>query len=202
LIDGQEIGNVSVALDMKTDEIHVQGASVMLGYYHNSIATEEVLKQTFVENAQYQLIPEPYSIFSTGDLGQYDWNTYPGEPQPRIVMKERLGDDFKLSQGEKISGKTLADLEQEIRRIKGVKEVIVCGANKPYLVALIFPESSPNPEILELEARLYQALPTIGEGLKKVKRFTVMTEGEDLLVNLKPKRKEIIKRFAEIIAKL
>ncbi|MDO8495815.1 MAG: AMP-binding protein [bacterium] len=189
LIDGKEIGDVNATINLRTNEIQIQGPNVMSGYYHNTTATEAVL-----------LTNEPHPLYRTGDLGELDWSTHHKEDQPRILINGRIGDDIRLSQGESITADTINDLEQEIRRIAGVREVIVCGASKPYLVALIFPEHNETEEIQELERQLFQTLPGIGEGLKRVKKFEVVKGAEDLLVNLKPKRKAIIRRFEKNIA--
>lgn len=176
MLNGKVLGKASVILG-KDEEILVAGPSVMLGYFNNSEATNKVL-----ENGS----------FHTGDAGVMD-------AEGKVFYGGRLGDSFKLAQGEYISSEKIEELENETRKIKGVSEAIVCGDGKPGLLAIIF---SANPS-LELEKRLASEVPKIGQGIYNIKKFMVADPKElELTPTLKVKRRAMLKKFENEINSL
>lgn len=85
-------------------EICIKGDIVMLGYYNNPKATEEVIKDGF---------------FKTGDIGKLDKDNF-------LYVTGRIKNLIILSNGENIAAE---ELEKKILDIQYVKEAIVYGEN-------------------------------------------------------------------------
>lgn len=163
-INGKPIGNTFVARG-EDDEILVSGPNVMLGYFNNPEATAKVLKN---------------GVFHTGDVGLW-------QNPNQVYYGGRLSDSFKLTQGEYVSPEKIDELENEVKKISGAEEAIICGDGKPYLVALIF-TSKPAAELRNITK--------VGQGIYNVKKFLVVDPKElELTPTLKVKRKKMIKKF-------
>ena len=93
--------------------IHVKGPNVMLGYYKNQKATDEVLKEGWM---------------NTGDLGYF--------VNENLKVTGRIGDNIKLSNGEMINPQRIESLLSENNLI-GIPVVIGRGWKSP--AALIMP---------------------------------------------------------------
>ena len=113
---GKPIPGVSVRI-ANDDEIQVKGPNVMVEYYNNDEANENI----FTEDGWYR----------TGDVGEIM------ETGLKLVSrKDRI---FKLSNGEKV---VPTDLEKVIQlKCHYVQHVIISGSGKDYPVALIFPNN-------------------------------------------------------------
>jgi len=95
------------------EEIIVKGDNVMMGYYNNQDATDEVLTDGW---------------YHTGDLGMLDKKGF-------LHITGRKKNLIILSNGENVSPEVI---EQEIMRYDGIEEVVVYGV-KGHLVAEIYP---------------------------------------------------------------
>ena len=168
IIDGKIIGDLQLFFG-KDDEIILSGDCVMMGYY----------KDTATDTNHYH----------TGDEGLWE--------NGRTYCQGRIGDSFKLSQGEFVSASKVELLESEIKKIEGVEEAIVCGNGKPYPIALIF----HSQDLKNMQTRLDELVPNIGLGLYKIGRFILSDTSslEYTLGTLKLKRKAVIKKFQEKI---
>lgn len=117
---GKPIPGVSIRI-AEDDEIQVKGPNVMVGYYKNNEANQDI----FTSDGWYR----------TGDVGEI---TPTG--LKLISRKDRI---FKLSNGEKVIP---SDLEKAIElKCHYVQYAIVAGSGKEHPVALIF----PNKKLLE-----------------------------------------------------
>ncbi len=169
-INGKILGEIKVSKG-EEDEIMVEGPNVMLGYYKK------------------QKQEGPYH---TGDVGTW-------EDDGRIFYAGRLNDGFKNAQGEFISPEKIEELEETVRKIEGIDEVIICGADKPYNIALIF-SSKPSEE---LHKKIKAEITKIGQGMYRIRKFLLISSEElEFTPTLKIKRKKILKKFQQDIDKL
>merc|ERR1712157_282628 len=92
-----------------------------MGYYKNKEATEEVMS----------LAPDGKSrLFHTGDLGKMT-------PEGWVKVTGRLKEQYKLENGKYVCP---TPIEEAISMSRFVMQVVLCGANRPYNVALIVPD--------------------------------------------------------------
>eukprot|EP01083_Nonionella_stella_P107270 310550_1 len=101
-------------------EICCYGPNVMRGYYKNVEATEEVMS------------PGPYGerLFHTGDLGRMTEDGW-------LAVTGRLKEQYKLENGKYVCP---TPIEEAIGMSRFISQVVLCGANRPYNVALIVPD--------------------------------------------------------------
>ena len=93
--------------------IKVKGNQIMKGYYND----DEKTKEAFDDNG--------YLI--TGDLGYLTKDNY-------LYFKGRQKDVAVLNNGKNIN---LNKLENACNNSKFIKQIVVCGQDKPYLTALV-----------------------------------------------------------------
>ncbi|OGM98251.1 MAG: hypothetical protein A2915_03995 [Candidatus Yanofskybacteria bacterium RIFCSPLOWO2_01_FULL_41_34] len=169
-INGKILGDARVYLG-EENEILVEGPNVMMGYYKR---------------------PKQEGPYHTGDVGTIG-------QEENIHYNGRLGDGFKNSQGEFISPGKVEELEEAVRKIDGVEETIVCGADKPYNIALVF-SSRPSEELrCKLEAEITQ----IGQGMYRIRKILLLNSAElEFTPTLKIKKKAMLKKFEKEINEL
>ena len=145
-----KIGSVGkpVYCEVKTVdcEIAVKGDNVMLGYYKNDEATNEVIKDGW---------------FYTGDLGYFDEEGY-------LFITGRSKNVIILDNGKNIYPE---ELEEKIIVIDGVKDVFVYG-DKGRLCALVLPA---NPGDKEKKKAIETAIKKINEALPGYKKITFIS---------------------------
>ncbi|MBP5493918.1 MAG: AMP-binding protein [Lachnospiraceae bacterium] len=145
-----KIGSVGkpVYCEVKTVdcEIAVKGDNVMLGYYKNEEATNEVIKDGW---------------FYTGDLGYFDEDGY-------LFITGRSKNVIILDNGKNIYPE---ELEEKIMVIDGVKDVFVYG-DKGRLCALVLPA---NPGDKEKKKAIETAIKKINEALPGYKKITFIS---------------------------
>lgn len=127
---GRAIGGVTVHIvdedgnevpKGKEGEICCVGPNVMHGYYNNQEATDEVIT----------LCPEGKNrMFHTGDLGRMGEDGY-------VKVTGRLKEQYKLENGKYV---VPTPIEEAIGMSRYIAQVVLCGANRPYNVALLVPE--------------------------------------------------------------
>ena len=127
-------------------EIAVKGDNVMLGYYKNEEATQEVLKDGW---------------FYTGDLGYFDEEGY-------LFITGRSKNVIILDNGKNIYPE---ELEEKIMVVDGVKDVFVYG-DKGRLCALVLPA---NPGDKEKKKAIETAIKKINEALPGYKKITFIS---------------------------
>mmetsp|Transcript_3418 Transcript_3418/g.5059 ORF Transcript_3418/g.5059 Transcript_3418/m.5059 type:complete len:738 (+) Transcript_3418:49-2262(+) len=114
-----ESGNV---LPPGTDgEICCYGPSVMRGYYNKPEETSEVIS----------VAPDGVSrMFHTGDMGQMAADGF-------VKITGRIKEQYKLENGKYV---VPSPIEEAISMSRFIRQVVVCGSNRPYNVCLIVPE--------------------------------------------------------------
>jgi long-chain acyl-CoA synthetase len=147
-------------------EICCYGPNVMRGYYKNPKATEEVIS----------LAPDGKSrLFHTGDLGRLSDDGW-------LKVTGRLKEQYKLENGKYVCP---TPIEEAISMSRFVMQVVLCGANREYNVALIVPDWTAIRSELQLDESLDEeslvndervrslVKNDIAEKCKKLKKFEV-----------------------------
>ena len=119
---GRPVPGVEVRIDTaygdngRDGEIQVLGPNVMSGYYNRPEETAAVFTAD--------------GWFRTGDLGHFDSDGF-------LVITGRIKELYKLQNGKYISP---APLEEQLKLSPWIANVAVCGAGRPYNVALVVPD--------------------------------------------------------------
>lgn len=201
------VGSIMPNLEVKigeNDEILVKGATVMKEYYNKPQETAEA----FTEDG----------FFKTGDAGELlHGNT--------IVLKERIKDLFKTSNGKYIAPQAIEIL---ISGDKFIDMITVIGDEVKFVSALIIPnyevlkqwadehpevEYSTTEELLEnkiVNAMIASRIEMHQADLapyEKIKKFTLLPEpftmeAGELTNTLKIKRRFVTEKYKDVIAKM
>jgi long-chain acyl-CoA synthetase len=201
---GIRIGTVGTVIDRvevkiaEDGEILVKGPNVMMGYYNNSQATNEV-----IDNEGW---------FHTGDIGIFQENVF-------LKITDRKKEIFKTSGGKYIAPQAM---ENKFKESRFIEQIIVIGENEKFPAAFIVPcfafikewalrhgmdfskesnESiSKNSQVfsrIQKEVDLYNNEFGNWEQIKKFvllpKEFTI--DGDELTPTLKFKRKKILAKY-------
>ena len=113
---GQALGNIDVKLG-DNDELLIKGPTVMLGYWGNEKATNEVI--------------DTDGYFHTGDKASIKNN--------HIYITGRIKDIIVMSNGEKVSP---SDLELAISSDPLFEQIVVIGEARPFLTAILTMEEA------------------------------------------------------------
>lgn len=197
LIEGVE---VQIAED---GEIWVKGPNVMMGYYKNPEATQEVMTED--------------GWFKTGDIGEFRETKY-------LKITDRKKEIFKTSGGKYIVPQAIENTFKESRFIE---QIMVIGENEKFPAALIVPnfsfirdclkrDQSPleNKSQAELAADSWlidkiqeevTALNVRFGSWEQIKKFELLSkefsvDGGELTPTLKLKRKKIMEKYALEVA--
>ena len=160
-------------------EILIKGENVMLGYWNLKEDTEKVIKNGWLH---------------TGDIGELDKNNY-------LKITDRKKDIIVNLGGDNISP---SKIENILCLNENIKQSLVYGDKKNYLVALIVTEKEINYE------KIKEILENINKNLtlvEKIKKFVLINEeftinNGMLTPTLKLKRKEIIKNYKQQLENL
>ncbi len=163
----------------KDGEILVKGENVMLGYWNKKVETDEVLIDGWLH---------------TGDIGEFT-------KEGNLKITDRKKEIIVNLGGDNISPSKIENL---LCLNEKVKQSLVYGDKKTYLVALIVTDNEKNrSEINSYIENLNKNLQTI-EKVKKIKlineEFTI--ENGMLTPTLKLKRKKILEKYKEDLEKL
>jgi len=163
----------------KDGEILVKGENVMLGYWNQKEATEEVIKNEWLH---------------TGDIGEIDDNGF-------LKITDRKKDIIVNLGGDNISP---SKIENFLSLNELIKQSFVYGDKKNYLVALIVVEKETNKENIKLIIENINKNLTL---IEKIKKFVLINEeftisNGMLTPTLKLKRKEIIKNYKQQLENL
>ncbi len=184
-------------------EILVRGPCVMMGYYKNPEATRAAIS--------------PEGWFATGDIGRLDKDGY-------LTITDRKREILKTAGGKMVAP---APIENALKTSPYIQNAALVGDKRRFIAALIVPNfanlqalarekslplSSPaeaasqawvhkliEQEIARLTANLAQ--------YETIKRFALLErdftfDGGELTYTLKLKRREIEKRYADVIERL
>ncbi len=160
-------------------EILVKGENVMLGYWNKKDETNEVLKEGWLH---------------TGDIGEFT-------KEGNLKITDRKKEIIVNSGGDNISPSKIENL---LCLNEKIKQSLVYGDKKTYLVALIVSDNEENRTEINLYIEnLNKNLQSI-EKIKKIKlikeEFTI--ENGMLTPTLKLKRKKILEKYKEDLDKL
>ncbi|MBM4159015.1 MAG: long-chain fatty acid--CoA ligase [Ignavibacteria bacterium] len=198
---GKPLDGVEVKI-ARDGEILVKGELVMKGYYND----EEETKRTIVDGWLH-----------TGDLGKID-------EEGHIIITDRKKSLFKSSGGKYIAPAHIEDL---IKTIPYIDQVLIIGNERMYVTALIVPDKDElisvakktgiaednyllllkNKKILE---KIENDINEIQKNLalhEKVRKFTLIEkpfsiENGELTPTLKIKRKFVEEQYADLIEKM
>ena len=160
-------------------EILVKGENVMLGYWNKKDETNEVIKEGWLH---------------TGDIGEFT-------KEGNLKITDRKKEIIVNLGGDNISPSKIENL---LCLNEKIKQSLVYGDKKTYLVALIVSDNEENKEEINLYIEnLNKNLQSI-EKVKKIKlikeEFTI--ENGMLTPTLKLKRKKILEKYKEDLEKL
>ncbi len=160
-------------------EILVKGENVMLGYWNKKDETNEVIKEGWLH---------------TGDIGEFT-------KEGNLKITDRKKEIIVNLGGDNISPSKIENL---LCLNEKIKQSLVYGDKKTYLVALIVSDNEKNRSEINLYIEnLNKNLQTI-EKVKKIKlikdEFTI--ENGMLTPTLKLKRKKILEKYKEDLEKL
>jgi len=194
LIDGVQ---VKIASD---GEILVKGPNVMMGYYNNVEATNEVM-----DNEGW---------FHTGDIGEFQEGKF-------LKITDRKKEIFKTSGGKYIVPQAM---ENRFKQSRFIEQIMVIGEGEKFPAAFVVPnfafakewahrhglhfESKSNEEIINENVfieRMNEEIAEINQGFgnwEQVKKIALLPEeftinGGELTPTLKLKRKKILEKYQE-----
>jgi long-chain acyl-CoA synthetase len=162
-------------------EILIKGENVMLGYWNNKLATNDVIKNGWLH---------------TGDVGHFE-NGY-------LKITDRKKDILITPGGDNISP---VKIENDLIKITFIDQALVYGDNKPYLVALLIlskdKKTLENEIILNEVEKVNKSLAKI----EKIKKFFIIKEqftieNGMMTPTLKLKRYKIIQKYKSEFEKL
>ena len=208
---GVPIEGVEVRLDHRPGmaegegEIWAKGPNVMMGYYKRPDITAETVENGWLK---------------TGDVGtfvEYKGNKY-------LKITDRVKELFKTSGGKYIAPQ---QLENKMKEIPYVEQIMAVGENRNFVSALIVPnflnlsewatkhgiagksntELVKNPEVLKLfRDAIDEKNKNFGQW-ETIKKFELMEkewsiEGGELTPTMKVKRKVVLDKYKETIEKI
>jgi long-chain acyl-CoA synthetase len=153
---GKPLGGVEIKLDAQdggdVGEIVARGSNVMVGYYHNQTATDEVLKEGWLH---------------TGDLGRFD-------SDGRLFIVGRAKDVIVDSGGNNIY---IDELEEVYGHSAYLKELAVVGlkvAQGEQVAALVVPQYAKGESRRAVEERLREHFEKVSAGLNPHSRIRIL----------------------------
>lgn len=186
-------------------EICCVGPNVMKGYYRNQEATDEVIS----------VGPDGKSrMFHTGDVGQQDEEGF-------VRVTGRIKEQYKLENGKYV---VPTPIEEAIGMSRFILQVVLCGANRPYNVALLAPdwgiirkefdidENVPEEELANDERVKELIDAEIHDSCYKMKKFEVPTKwafiapctvaNSMLTAKMSIRRHKVMQTYADLISHL
>ncbi len=198
---GKPLEKVEVKL-AEDGELLLKGPMVMQGYYKNDEATRETFEDGWLK---------------TGDIATIDKDGF-------VYIVDRKKEIIVTAGGKNIAPQPI---ENDLRLDKYISQAIVFGDRKPYLVALLTPnierlidftreekinyldidELVKHDKIKALYRARIDALNKNYPPYKTIKHFALIArefsvEGGEVTPTLKLKRKEIYKKYGEIVEEL
>ena len=189
--------------DEKCGEIVITSDCVMKGYYNDPVATAAAIDEK--------------GRLHTGDMGYVDEDGF-------LWITGRVKEQYKLENGKYV---VPTALEEKINNSTQIDLSVVFGSGKPCNVVLIRPsdeciqkfraenhlenatreELEENPKLRELISEEIQMMTADFRGYEKPQKFAITLEDFTIQSGLmtpalKIKRREVEKRFADVLAKL
>ncbi|SMF80170.1 AMP-dependent synthetase/ligase [Candidatus Pelagibacter sp. HIMB1321] len=162
-------------------EILVKGENVMLGYWNNTLETNNVIKNGWLH---------------TGDIGILE--------DGFLKITDRKKDILITPGGDNISP---VKIEGELTKIEFIEQALVYGDNKPFLVALIVVNNNfKNIDNKIIEAEIEKINKQLSK-IEKIKKFFIIDnqfsiENGYMTPTLKLKRFKIIKEYKKELENL
>jgi long-chain acyl-CoA synthetase len=162
-------------------EILVKGENVMLGYWNNTLETNNVIKNGWLH---------------TGDIGILE--------DGFLKITDRKKDILITPGGDNISP---VKIESELTKIEFIEQALVYGDNKPFLVALIVINNNfKNIDNKIIEAEIEKINKQLSK-IEKIKKFFIIDnqfsiENGYMTPTLKLKRFKIIKEYKKELENL
>ena len=162
-------------------EILVKGENVMLGYWNNTLETNNVIKNGWLH---------------TGDIGILE--------DGFLKITDRKKDILITPGGDNISP---VKIESELTKIEFIEQALVYGDNKPFLVALIVVNNNfKNIDNKIIEAEIEKINKQLSK-IEKIKKFFIIDnqfsiENGYMTPTLKLKRFKIIKEYKKELENL
>ena len=183
-------------------EILAKGPGVMLGYYHNEIATRASLENGW---------------FHTGDVGHLD-------AEGCLFITDRIKDLLVTAGGKKIAPQPI---EAKLKNTGWIAEAVLIGDRRPYAVCLIVPDfarleaetaargirAQNHQDLVERDdvRALYRPLvDTVNAGLapfETIKQFALLpreltVDAGELTPTFKVRRRIVLEHFADVVDRL
>ena len=198
---GPLIKNVEVKI-AEDGEILCKGPNVMMGYYKRPDLTDEVMKDGW---------------FSTGDIGMLVDNQF-------LKITDRKKEIFKTSGGKYVAP---LPIENKMKESRWIEQMMVVGADQKFTGALIVPsfnelkewcvkQGMPYPgneaiirdkNVLDIYRDMAERYNQFFNHVEQVKKFELLptewtVEGGELTPTLKLKRKVIMEKYRDAIARI
>jgi long-chain acyl-CoA synthetase len=197
---GEAHDGVEVRVDDVTGEILTRHGGVFAGYWGRPEATAEVL--------------EPDGWLHTGDVGEWVDGTY-------LKITDRMKDIIITAGGKNVSP---SQVENELKASPYVKEALVVGDGRKYLVALIgieldtvgdwaqrhrlgystLRDLTEKPEVLDLVKQVVDGVNAKFASVEQVKAFRLLPkeldhEDGELTATQKLKRSAVVTAYADLV---
>ena len=177
---GTVLPNVEVKL-AEDGEILVRGEILMIGYWNNKEATDEIIKDGWLH---------------TGDIGVFDSDNY-------LIITDRKKDIIVSSGGDNISPSKLENL---LTLDAKIEQACVFGDNKSYISALLVINPQENSNKNEIQNYINNLNLSLSQP-EKIKRFEIIEipfsmENELLTPTMKVRRHKVYEQYKELIDNL
>jgi long-chain acyl-CoA synthetase len=199
------VGPPIKGLDVKLaadGEILVKGPTVMIGYYKRPDLTDEVVKDGWLH---------------TGDIGDWVDNRY-------LKITDRKKELFKTSGGKYVAPQPI---ENKLKESKFVEQVMVIGAERKFVAALIVPsfsmlrewmrenqipfknnkEAIEHPAVIALYKDLVDSFNKYFNHVEQVKKFELLPaewgiETGEMTPKMSLKRKVVMEKYKDVIEQI
>ena len=197
---GEPHPGTEIRIDEQTGEIQTRHAGVFSGYFRDPQATAAVLT--------------PDGWLHTGDIGEWVEGTH-------IRITDRAKDILITAGGKNVAP---SEIENALKTSPYIKEAIVIGDRRPYIVALIgieletvgdwatrkripyttYRDLSEKPEVIALVQGIVDEVNERFARVEQIKKFRLLPkeldhEDGELTATQKVKRSAIAKLFAELV---
>ena len=174
---GPILPNVEVKI-ADDGEILVRGEVLMIGYWNNDKATNEIIRDGWLY---------------TGDIGEFDSDGY-------LKITDRKKDIIVSSGGDNISPSKLENL---LTLDPKIEQACIFGDNKSYISALIVLNPLENSNKIEIQEYINNLNSSLSQP-EKIKRFEIINnvfsiENELLTPTMKVRRHKVYEKYKDLI---
>ena len=180
----QTVGPIFPGVEVKLaddGEILVRGENLMLGYWNNTEATNETIKNGWLH---------------TGDIGEFDGDGY-------LKITDRKKDIIVSLGGDNIAPSKIENL---LTLSPEIEQACVFGEQKNYIAALIILSNDSNASNDDIQNYINEINDNLTQP-EKIKKFQIINEPFSIENNLmtptmKVRRHEVEKKYSEVINQL